>query len=136
MLTMNADGSVTFRVYAPRAECVELLADFTGWVHGLLVMQREEGEELGWWRVSADPPAGDHAFCYLVDGRCWMPDYAAHGVTRNEYGNLVSLVTVPARAGGCESAETHAINAVVHGEPLRESWKIDGCCAARVPWAG
>ena len=138
MLTLHDDGSVTFRVYAPHAECVELLADFTGWERGGLVMSRgEEDGERGWWSLRVSPPRGDHAFCYLVDGRCWMPDYAAHGVERNAYGNLVSLVTVPAgRTARGEAVEVEALARVQSRAPLAESWGIDGCCEAKLPWAG
>lgn len=139
MVTMNDDGSVTFRMYAPRAEYVELLTDFTGWAHGVAEMSRDDGDMPGWWRVTLHAPAGEHGFCYLVDGRCWMPDYAAHGVRRNEFGNWVSLLRVPSvpevRVAG-DAEESHAIVHVGLADALKESWRIDGSCKACLPWAG
>jgi hypothetical protein len=39
-------------------------------------------------------PDGDHSFSYLVDGQYWMPDYAANGLHRNEYGRWTSNLCV------------------------------------------
>lgn len=139
MVSINDDGSVTFRTYAPHAQCVELLADFVGWERGRLLMERCEGDERGWWAIRVPAPAGDHAFCYLIDGLCWMPDYAAHGVRRNDSGNLLSLITVPAR-GGALSLRSHAGEivrvCVPVEESMRESWKVCACEAAVHPVAG
>jgi len=117
MVTFESDGSLTFRVYLPHASSVELVADFTEWAESRLALKREEGprerssrlsergvvdEPLGdasgargWWSLRVTAPEGDHAFSYLVDSTWWLPDYAAHGVKRNEHGNWTSLLFVP-----------------------------------------
>lgn len=116
MVTFESDGSLTFRVYLPHAESVELVADFTEWSESRIALKREEhgrprGDRgmkdldglagtpetgsRGWWSIRAQPPEGDHAFSYLVDSQWWLPDYAAHGVKRNEHGNWTSLLFVP-----------------------------------------
>ena len=118
MVTFESDGSLTFRVYLPHAESVELVADFTEWAGSRLALKREvhgridehrlselaEGQPpseapqtgaRGWWSICLRAPEGDHAFSYLVDNQWWLPDYAAHGVKRNEHGNWTSLLFVP-----------------------------------------
>lgn len=141
MVTVNANGTVTFRIYIPHAGNVELLADFSHWERGRLIMHDPDDGERGWWEVTTEVPAGDHAFSYLVDGHCWMPDYAASGVRRNEYGNWVSLLSMD---------EPHSQDHEVAGKPdaqqprlqIRtarardDSWKADGRCPSAHPLAG
>jgi 1,4-alpha-glucan branching enzyme len=114
MVTVENDGSLTFRVYLPHAQRVELVADFTHWGEGRIPLTREQrlsGEmdgaapeeaetmtatsEEGWWVVCTTAPDGDHAFSYLIDDQWWLPDYAAHGVRRNAEGHWTSLLFVP-----------------------------------------
>lgn len=108
MVTVERDGSLTFRVYLPHARSVELVADFTAWGTGRLALKREcaPGDESvadaepgqcceGWWTITTQAPDGDHAFSYLIDEQWWLPDYAAHGVRRNEHGHWTSLLFVP-----------------------------------------
>lgn len=92
------EGGLLFRVYLPHAEHVALVGDFTDWDKHSISMKRESGDAEGWWAADCRVPEGDHAFSYLVDGRYWMPDYAASGVHRNEYGRWTSNLSVP-RAG-------------------------------------
>lgn len=93
MITGNADGTVTFRVYLPHAATVELLGDFTDWRENRVKMAREGP---GWWSVTAEVPPGEHLFSYLVDGSIWLADYAAHGVKLNGYGGWVSRLCMHA----------------------------------------
>ncbi len=114
MVTVENDGSLTFRVYLPHAQSVELVADFTHWGDGRIPLIREECvlghtedsdvddgsspsdiPENGWWAVCASAPDGDHAFSYLIDDQWWLPDYAAHGVRRNAEGHWTGLLFVP-----------------------------------------
>lgn len=90
----RVDGRMEFQVYLPHAERVELVGDFTDWEKRALPMRRGDGDQRGWWRAACRVPDGDHSFSYLVDGRYWMPDYAANGVHRNEYGQWTSNLTV------------------------------------------
>lgn len=97
MVNVTESGRCDFRLYMPHAGSVELIGTFCGWKP-----ERHEGaKELerdadGWWTVRAELPPGDHEFCYLVDGRMWMPDYAAGGVRRSSTGRWVSLLSVAA----------------------------------------
>lgn len=92
-------GVVVFRVYLPNATSVHVVGVFTGWEGGALSLSRE-GD--GWWRVAVELPAGDHDFAYLVDGHCWMPDYASNGLRRDGEGRWISTVRVPAVLVGGE----------------------------------
>jgi 1,4-alpha-glucan branching enzyme len=103
MVTGKDDGVYQFRVYLPHAGNVELVGDFTEWSARRITMRHEPP---GWWTATVCLAVGDHTFCYLVDGQLWMPDYAANGVKRNEYGNWVSQLAVPGRdAGAPDDAE-------------------------------
>lgn len=95
MVSNELDGSLTFRVYLPHAQSVELLADFTEWKKGRLTLHRDPlPRNVGWWTVNCKVVDGDHAFAYLVDDQWWLPDYAAHGVRRNDLGQWTSLLFV------------------------------------------
>jgi 1,4-alpha-glucan branching enzyme len=99
MVTFESDGSLTFRVYLPNADTVALVADFTEWQRRAVPLTREspdpDHENAGWWTANVKACDGDHAFSYLVDEQWWLPDYAAHGVRRNEQGSWTSLLFVP-----------------------------------------
>jgi 1,4-alpha-glucan branching enzyme len=88
----ETSGRVKFQVYLPHAERVELVGDFTEWEAGAIEMRRDH--DSGWWTTVCDVTDGDHTFSYLVDGQYWMPDYAASGVHRNEYGRWTSDLCV------------------------------------------
>lgn len=92
MTTLEADGTVTFRVYLPHASHVHLTGTFNGWSTTSHPLNRENGD--GWWRLQAHVPSGEHDFQYLVDGREWLADFAAFGVARNEFGGWVSQLIV------------------------------------------
>jgi len=93
MVTTHADGTCRFRVYLPHAAKVELLGTFTDWREGRLAMTRQHP---GWWELTCPVPAGEHQFCYLVDGSIWLADYAAHGVKLNGYGGWTSRLNIAA----------------------------------------
>ncbi len=110
MVTAEHDGTLTFRIYVPSAERVDLIGDFTRWTDGAITLKRESetastaldgmqprSPSTGWWRVRVRISDGDHAFSYRIDDRWWLPDYAAHGVRRNPDGNWTSLLFVPPR---------------------------------------
>ncbi|MBL8762764.1 MAG: hypothetical protein JNM07_00665 [Phycisphaerae bacterium] len=78
MVTQTGDGTFEFQVFLPHAGRVEVVGDFTDWQRQPLKLERHGP---GWWTAATRVPPGDHVFSYLVDGREWVPDYAAHGVT-------------------------------------------------------
>ena len=96
MICTTTDGRVQFMAFLPHASGVELLGDFTDWRSSPVVMRREGA---GWWVAEVEVPAGEHHFCYLVDGSIWLADYAAHGVKLNGYGGWVSRLSVDSSSG-------------------------------------
>jgi 1,4-alpha-glucan branching enzyme len=96
MVNLTDSGRFVFRMYMPHAGSVELLGSFCSWKpersEGAIELERDPE---GWWTARLNLPEGDHEFCYLVDGRTWMPDYAAGGVRRSSTGRWVSLLSVP-----------------------------------------
>jgi hypothetical protein len=99
MVSLSESGKCVFKMYMPHAGSVELLGTFCGWKaergEGAIELERDDE---GWWTAKVNLPEGDHEFCYLVDGRTWMPDYAAGGVKRSSTGRWVSLLSVAADA--------------------------------------
>lgn len=91
---VESDGRLSFQVYLPHAEHVDLVGDFTEWEKQPIAMTRGRDREDGWWLAECRVPEGDHAFSYLVDGQYWMPDYAASGLHRNEFGRWTSNLCV------------------------------------------
>ncbi len=91
MVTSDLCGMHTFQIYLPHAQRVELVGDFTEWQSRPIMMHRSAD---GFWVARQFIEPGDHLFSYLVDGRTWMPDYAASGVQRNQFGNWTSRLCV------------------------------------------
>jgi 1,4-alpha-glucan branching enzyme len=92
MVSIEADGTIVFALHQPRARCVEVVGAFDGWHEKRLPMQR--GDD-GVWRLSLDPGPGTYLFRYLVDGRRWRLDPAAHGTCRSADGRCKSRVWRP-----------------------------------------
>ena len=86
------DGLVTFRLYRPAANRVDVQGSFNGWQS--LPLERIAGEP-GWWTGSIKVEPGEHEFQYVIDNHEWIADYAASGVRRNAFGLWVSLLYVP-----------------------------------------
>lgn len=91
MISIEADGTVLFRVYLPHAAQVEVVGDFTDWRRRRVAMRREYP---GWWSATVSVTPGDHAFGYLVDGSIHVADYGAHGVKLDSDGKWVSALTM------------------------------------------
>lgn len=95
MVTTDNHGTHLFQIYLPNAQRVDLVGDFTNWEESPITMRRSAD---GFWVARVDVEPGDHLFSYLVDGRVWMPDYAASGVQRNQFGNWTSRLFVDENA--------------------------------------
>jgi len=62
-----------FRLRAPEAGAVSLVADFNGWDPSAHPLRRTGG---GWWEVRAALPEGSHQYAYWVDGILVTPPEA------------------------------------------------------------
>ncbi len=107
MISVMADGSIEFRLFARGAGRVELLGSFTGWEREAIEMQTV-GD--GWFVAKLSIPHGDHEFQYRIDGTTWLADYGASGVRMNEFGLWVSQLVV---------AEPRPRRMVVQTRPVR-----------------
>lgn len=92
MVSIEADGTIAFAIHEPRARRVELVGAFDGWHERRLPMRL--GED-GVWRLRFDPGPGASLFRYLVDGRRWRLDPAAHGTCRGVDGRCKSRLWRP-----------------------------------------
>jgi hypothetical protein len=59
-----------FRLYAPDANHVVLVADFNGWDPTVHPLCQAGG---GWWELEIQLPAGSHQYAYIVDGKTISP---------------------------------------------------------------
>jgi hypothetical protein len=70
---VRADRPHVFRLRAPDARTVALVADFNGWDPGANLLRRS-GD--GWWEVEVALPAGSYQYAYWVDGDLVTPPEA------------------------------------------------------------
>lgn len=92
MIRIEPDGAMTFELHDPKAHTVHLVGAFDAWHEQRLPMCRDE---RGTWRMTLRPGPGCHLFRYLIDGRRWRLDGAAHGVHRTSDGRLMSRCWQP-----------------------------------------
>ncbi|MCL4210341.1 MAG: hypothetical protein HRU76_06500 [Phycisphaeraceae bacterium] len=87
MVRIESSGDVTFELHDPGARQVLLVGAFDSWHEQRLPMRRDE---RGTWRLTVQAGPGCHLFRYLIDGRRWRLDEAAHGVHRTADGQVKS----------------------------------------------
>ena len=75
---------------APQAQSVALVGDFNGWNPTSHPMKRMPD---GAWLLTVELKHGHHRYAFLVDGVLSL-DPQAQGITRNDQGERVSLVSV------------------------------------------
>jgi 1,4-alpha-glucan branching enzyme len=92
MVTLEQDGRLVFRAYAPDATKVEVVGAFNGWGEQRLPMAPGFG---GVWQLELTPGPGEYLFRYLIDGLRWAVDDDAHGSRTSVHGVLKSRVWVP-----------------------------------------
>ncbi|MBI3881201.1 MAG: glycoside hydrolase family 13 [Verrucomicrobia bacterium] len=82
--------AMNFICNAPLAKSVSLVGDFNNWnagAHRLKLMSD------GAWLLSVELRHGHHRYAFLVDGALTLDPFA-HGVTRSDKGERVSLIAV------------------------------------------
>ncbi len=96
MISSAHAGEVEFRMFHQGAARVDVVGTFTGWQASPVRMER--GSD-GWWKARVVVAPGEHLFAYLLDGQNYLADFAAHGIERDRFGGLVSVLAVePAAA--------------------------------------
>jgi 1,4-alpha-glucan branching enzyme len=82
--------AVSFVCQAPHAKSVSLVADFNDWNADAHPMKQTPDRA---WLLSVELKHGHHRYAFLVDGVLTL-DARGQGVTRNDKGERVSLVSV------------------------------------------
>ncbi|MBU6402129.1 MAG: isoamylase early set domain-containing protein [Verrucomicrobia bacterium] len=82
--------TINFRCLAPQAKTVFLVGDFNDWQPQATPLRRHVD---GSWSIHVALNHGNYRYQFLVDGRPTL-DPRAHGVTRNEQNERVSLICV------------------------------------------
>ena len=81
---------INFIFVAPHAKSVQVIGDFNDWQPNVHPMRRQPD---GGWLIRIAMHHGHHRYLFLVDGTP-MLDPRAHGCTRNERDEKVSLIAV------------------------------------------
>jgi 1,4-alpha-glucan branching enzyme len=87
---IQRDGSVTFRVYNPKARYVAIAGDFNNWNPEHDILSRNEKDE---WLISKRLPKGKYRYSYVIDGE-WTVDLYNSNSSRDVSGKLCSLIEV------------------------------------------
>jgi 5'-AMP-activated protein kinase regulatory beta subunit len=80
---------VVFKIYAPEAKEIHLVADFNNWeTHALPMHKREDGV----WEVPVELLPGEYQYKYLVDGR-WENDIQEE-MYPNPFGTMNNVMKI------------------------------------------
>lgn len=82
--------AINFVCSALEAQSVSLVGDFNKWNPAANPMKRMAD---GAWLLTVELNHGHHRYAFLVDGHLAL-DPQAHGITRNDNGERVSLMPV------------------------------------------
>ena len=91
MVDVDVTGKTTFRFRYAAANQVFLVGDFSRWQTDHLPMRQAAPHE---WVLMMRLPPGTYEFRYLADGQ-WFTDFAAFGVTRNQFHDWNSVLHIP-----------------------------------------
>jgi 1,4-alpha-glucan branching enzyme len=82
--------AINFICNAPHAHAVSLVGDFNGWNPAAHAMKQMPDKA---WFLTVELKHGHHRYAFLIDGVLTV-DPRGLGVTRNDQGERVSLVSV------------------------------------------
>lgn len=83
-------GTAVFRLEAPGASTVKLVADFTGWEKRALDLCKDEE---GVWEITVALSPGRYPYRFLVDGE-WHDDPQCPQCEANPYGTTNAVIEV------------------------------------------
>ena len=78
----NGKRKEAFAIFAPSAEDVQLVGDFTAWQEKPIKLKRSKD---GTWKATVPLDPGVHEYRYLVDGK-WQNDPDCTETRKNAYG--------------------------------------------------
>lgn len=88
--TRNADGSITFCLFAPHKQYVYVIGGFNGFqpvAAGQMKRDRVDDNNVWWWVTIPNPGAGEVSYQYLIDGQLRVADpYAEKVVFEGDNG--------------------------------------------------
>lgn len=87
----TASHALTFALYAPTAESVELIGDFTGW-EGLHMQRKDPDRDTGRWIIAIKLAEGRYEYGFLIDGNQWVADPTALAHRPDGFGNENALL--------------------------------------------
>ena len=91
MVPRPVEGGVQFRLSAPAAHSVALVADFNGWDGTVSPMAQDPA--TGVWRVVVSLEPGSYEYAFLVDDEIRVPPEASHYV-ESGFGDRNAVVIV------------------------------------------
>lgn len=91
---IEADPTLTLTLdyHAPDAQDVQLVGDFNGWGKETAAVLRERMNGSWVFRLSIEP--GRYQYCFVVDGKKWLPDPSAPGMIPDGFGGMNSVLYV------------------------------------------
>ncbi len=90
--TRTEETKVHFVFYAPGAQKVELVGDFTDWRDGLIHLKGPDAS--GRWAARVALPEGRYEYMFLVDGQSWRTDPLAQIRRSDGFGNLNAVMNL------------------------------------------
>lgn len=82
---------VTFMLYAPEAESVQLAGDFTSWDPRNFTLKKVDGG--GMWEIQVPLQRGRvYVYNFVIDGSQWIADPKATGIVDDGFGGSSSLL--------------------------------------------
>lgn len=89
-----AEVVTRFVLVAPEASSVHLTGDFVSWSPEGIPLEDLRG--TGIWTADVPLPPGVHQYTFVIDGTEWMPDPRAASQVDDGFGQVNSVVIVPA----------------------------------------
>jgi 1,4-alpha-glucan branching enzyme len=81
--------AIVFKIYAPQAHQIQLVADFNNWdICSLPMLKRDDGV----WEITIALSAGEYQYKYLVDGK-WENDIQ-EAMLPNPYGTMNNSIKI------------------------------------------
>lgn len=93
-------NEISFKLYAPNAQTVNLVGTFNDWDKSADVMKKNSH---GVWECLKDLPDGNYNYKYLIDGETYIPDPRCLEAAIDAENDLSSIINV----GTTKSVTTH-----------------------------
>lgn len=92
--------TLTLDYHAPETQDVRLVGDFNGWGKETAAVLRERINGSWVFRLTLEP--GRYQYCFVVDGKKWLPDPSATGMIPDGFGGMNSVLYVKDAEGSAD----------------------------------